>query len=712
MSPATVNAFHLPERLAMKADAALIAADEAHFTRIAETLQLSRARATARLDAMLNAPGGKGQAALERDLEIHRINSQLTTLRRFGLDMCLGRLVASDGSAPLYIGRMGLTGEDGHPLLVDWRTPAAEPFFAATHADPMGLVSRRRYRWAGGRVIDYWDEVFTADGVEATAAVDEQSAFLAGLGGARTSRMRDVLATIRADQDAIIRAGSRGALVVDGGPGTGKTVVALHRAAYLLYADSRITRGSGGGVLVVGPHQPYLAYVEDVLPSLGEDRVQLCTLRDLVAEGATALPEADARVASIKADGRLVDAIDNAVRLYEQPPLTAIVVETDWDDVRLTPDEWADAMDAEPGQPHNDARDEVWDALLGILTAKSDIPAAHTRQVLAQNDALARAFHRVWPVLDPRGLVATLWTDADFLRRCAPWLSDAEVLLLQRDDGRAWTASDLPFLDAAHQRIGDPGAGRVRRRREAALAAEREYRADIADYLMRSSDDDLGLMSILHGEDAQNSLDDHDALPRTSPDLLAGPFAHVIVDEAQELTDAEWRMLLSRCPSRSFTVVGDRAQARHGFTQSWPERLTRAGLKNITVSELTINYRTPAEIMAEAEQVIRAAVPNANVPTSVRTGGVPVRRGTRSELETIVASWLAENEEGTACVIGDPTFASSARVQSLTPELSKGLEFDLVVLVDPHRFGEGIEGVVDHYVAMTRATRGLVVLEG
>lgn len=183
----------------------------------------------------------------------------------------------------------------------------------------MGLASRRRYRWTRGRINDYWDEVFTADGFEGHAALDDQSAFIASLGGNRSPRMRDVLGTIQADQDAIIRAGSRGALVVDGGPGTGKTVVALHRSAHLLYSDPRLGHRRGG-VLFVGPHQPYLAYVSDVLPSLGEEGVQTCTVRDLVAEGAGAPAETDPDVALLKSSADMVKAIEKAVRIYEEPP--------------------------------------------------------------------------------------------------------------------------------------------------------------------------------------------------------------------------------------------------------------------------------------------------------------------------------------------------------------------------------------------------------
>ena len=213
--------------------------------------------------------------------------------------------------------------------------------------------------------------------------------------------------------------------------------------------------------------------------------------------------------------------------------------------------------------------------------------------------------------------------------------------------------------------------------------------ARVVDDLIEAADDEygVGLVTMLRGEDFQDALVDEAALPGPDPDLLAGPFAHIVVDEAQELTDAEWQMLLLRCPSRSFTIVGDRAQARHGFTESWQERLERIGLDRINLASLSINYRTPEEVMAEAEPVIRAVLPDANVPTSIRSTGVPVVHGPASDLGSILDTWLAAHADGIACVIGDPTFRATSRVRSLTPELSKGLEFDLVVLVDPEAFG-------------------------
>ncbi|WP_041820014.1 RNA polymerase recycling motor ATPase HelR [Streptomyces davaonensis] len=711
-APLVRSAFDLPERLAAKADPALIAADERHFAAIAESLEQNITELSERLAAELRAPGGAGRAAMDRDAEVHRLTSRLRALRRFGLDLVLGHIVGADGE-PVFIGRFGLTDSEGHRLLLDWRSPAAEPFFAATHASPMGLTSRRRYRWKDGRISDYWDEVFSADGREGHAALDDQSAFIASLGTNRSDRMRDVLATIQSDQDAIVRAGSRGALVVDGGPGTGKTVVALHRSAYLLYSDPRLGHRRGG-LLFVGPHQPYLSYVSDVLPSLGEEGVQTCTLRDLVAEGAEAPEEQDPDVARLKSSADLVRAIEKAVRFYEDPPTEPMTVTTPWADVRVTARDWAEAFQAPgPSTPHNEARELIREELVAILLDKheEEVPPEPFRRLLLRDEELTEALDRAWPLIEATDLVGDLWSVPAYLRLCAPWLSAGEVRLLQRKaTPQAWTVSDLPLLDAARQRLGDPAAARRKRRQRAALDAQRDRMAQVVENLIAADHDGEGLMTQLRRADFQRNLIDESELPTADPDLLAGPFAHVVVDEAQELTDAEWQMLLLRCPSRSFTIVGDRAQARHGFTESWRERLERIGLNRIEVASLSVNYRTPEEVMTEAEPAIRAALPDANVPTSIRSSGIPVTHGPLADRDSIIERWLAANEDGIACVIGDPTFQETARVRSLTPELSKGLEFDLVIVVNPERFGEGVAGAVDRYVAMTRATQRLVVL--
>ncbi|MCK9921887.1 AAA family ATPase [Frankia sp. AgPm24] len=750
MNSLTTSAFDLPEHLAAKGDEALVGDDDRHFAAITASLERQIAELTERLVQARRRPGGKGQAAMDRDLEVHRLTDRLRTLSRFGLDLCLGRMVHAGSpdspdspDGPVYIGRLGLLDQAGRRLLLDWRSPAAEPFFGATHANPMGLASRRRYRWTLGRITDYWEEVFSTDGtgeagtLEGHAALDDQSAFIASLGSSRSPRMRDVLGTIQADQDAIIRAGSRGALVVDGGPGTGKTVVALHRAAYLLYADPRLRQRRRGGVLVVGPHQPYLVYTADVLPSLGEEGVQTCTLRDLVPEspgvpGAVdGAEEPAALVERLKASARWVEAIDTAVRFYQEPPTATVTITTPWSDVRLTADDWAQAFDvAQVGTPHNEARDQVLEELLTILEEKfanvlvgdpdgdgyEEIPPEQLRAALLRDRGFRGAFARAWPLLDAPDIVADLWSVPAYLRRCAPWLSREEVGALRRADPRAWTNADLPLLDLARQRLGDPRSARRRRQQASAAAAERERMSHVVDSLLAAEDDYEGAATMLVGQDMRDALVDADAFTRTDPDLLAGPFAHIVVDEAQELTDVQWQMLLARCPSRSFTIVGDRAQARHGFTETWRERLARVGFDEVRLASLSINYRTPQEVMAQAEPVIRAALPDANVPTSIRASGLPVTRAAVSDLESILIDWLDGRSEGTACVIGTADFQPSERVRSLprvqvlTPTLAKGLEFDLVILVDPETFGVGITGAVDRYVAMTRATRHLVLL--
>ncbi|SDN78743.1 DNA helicase IV [Klenkia soli] len=701
--------FALPASRSAKAAPALVADDEQFFDTLAACLAEQVADLERRLSAERAAPVRHGTAVLERDQEVHRLTARLRTLRRYGVDLCLGRIVTPD--AVVHVGRLGLTGAGGERLLVDWRSPAAEPFFAASHADPMGLVSRRRYRWTRGQVTDFWDEVFTDDGLADNAALDDHSAFLATLAGARSAQMRDVLGTIAADQDAVVRASAAGPLVVDGGPGTGKTVVALHRTAYLLHADPQVGQHRGG-VLVVGPHEPYLAYTADVLPSLGEDGVRTATLRDLVPEGRAAGVETDAVVAALKAGLDVEAVVEAVVAFSEEPPRTATVLDTPWGEVRLGRAEWAEAFGVvDPGTPHDDARDEVWDELVLLVADRlEEAEPDRLRRWLAQDADLVRAFDVAWPLLDAADVVADLWSVPALLRRCAPGLTADDVRALQRTDPRAWTTADLPLLDAARRRVGDPAASRRRRATEAETAAQRARMDDVVADLIAADDSELKLMHSLRQADLRDALVDPGGWDAADPDRLAGPFAHVVVDEAQELSDAEWAMLLARCPSRSLTVVGDRAQARHGFRESWVDRLARVGLPGARLATLGVNYRTPSEVMAVAEPEIRAAVPDANVPTSIRASGVPVRYGPASSLPDVLTGWLAAHADGVACVVGAPAPVDSPRVRALSPVLAKGLEFDLVVLVDPAALGDGVEGAVDRYVAMTRATAELVVL--
>ena len=488
----TTTVFNLPEHLVAKADPAMIAGDELHLAAVAESLEQQIAELSDQLDAQRKAPGGKGRAALDRDLEIHRLTADLRLLRRFGLDVCLGRMVSADSPEPTYVGRFGLTDSAGRRLLVDWRAPAAEPFFAATYANPMGLTSRRRYRWTRGRITDYWDEVFSPEGLEGDAALDDLSAFIASLGSSRSPQMRDVLSTIQADQDAIIRASSRGALVVEGGPGTGKTVVALHRAAYLLYSDPHLG-GRRGGVLFVGPHRPYLAYIADVLPSLGEEGVQICTLSDLVAEGSAAAAETDPEVARLKSSADMVKAIEPAVRLYEEPPTKGLMVETDWADLWISAADWAEAFESpDPGTPHNEARDQVRDELVDILIDRFDeegeddaeVPLDLLRRSLRQNPELNSTLNNAWTLIEAADLVGDLWSVPAYLRRCAPWLTADEVQKLQRDGcpGLDGIRPATPGCSSAAARrpggVTTPAPTRSRRRRRTGVHGSGRRRPD------------------------------------------------------------------------------------------------------------------------------------------------------------------------------------------------------------------------------------------
>lgn len=719
-STPTPTIFALPHPVRAKAEPALIASDERHFATMASALRTQLDDLARQLARRRAEPGRSGQAALERDAEIHRLTARQRTLRRHGLDLCLGRMDPESGSA-VYVGRVGLTGPDGERVLIDWRAPAAEPFFAATHADPMGLAARRRYRWTSGRITDYWDEVFSGE-TDERAGLEAHAAFLAGLGRSRTARMRDVLATLAAEQDRIIRADSSGPLMVDGGPGTGKTVVALHRAAYLLYADPQVD-DRRGGVLVVGPHEPYLAYTADVLPSLGEEGVRTCTLADMVPEGGAARPEADPDVARLKASTAMIDVVEAAVRFYEDPPSSTAMVATPWGEVRIGRREWAHVFaSVEPGTAHNEAHESIWEALSEMVAERLDLDAEidddgrlaevdprELTRLLRHEPELVDALGAAWPLVAPTDLVGDLWSVPAFLRHCAPHLSPEQVRLLQRSDPRAWTTADLPLLDAARRRLGRVRAARRRARESAEAAARAERMDDVVADLIAADDGDLGLMRMLSGDDLRAALaSPAEGARGTGAEMYAGPFAHIVVDEAQELTEAQWRMLIARCPSGSMTIVGDRAQAREGFTESWERRLRRVGLPEPRVETLTINYRTPAPVMDRASTEIRTVAPGTQVPTSIRDGA-PVLDGAVADLDRIVAEWLA-GHDGIACVIGAPELADSARVRSLSPQLAKGLEFDLVVLVHPDGFGDDVTGAVDRYVAMTRATNRLAIL--
>ena len=483
MNPLTTSAFDLPDRLSAKADPALIAGDEQHFAAIAESLEQSIADLSDRLDAERRAPGGIGQEAMDRDTEIHRLTARLRTLRRFGLDLCLGHMVGADDPEPVYVGRLGLTDSAGRRLLVDWRSPAAEPFFGATHANPMGLASRRRYRWTRGRISDYWDEVFTADGFEGHAALDDQSAFIASLGSNRSPRMRDVLGTIQADQDAIIRAGipRRPRRRRRSGHGQDRRRPAPHRLPPLLRPAPRSPPGRRAvrrpapalpGLRRRRPAQPRRGGRADLHPAGPRPRGSRGGGRDRPGRGP---PEVVRGPGEGDRAGRQVlrgaahrghDGRDPLVRhLAERRRLGR--------GVRGGRTRHAAQRGARPG----------------LGGAAHDPGGQARRRRRADEDDLLRQVAGAEPGAGStpstgRGRCSKRPTSSETCGRCPPTCACAlpgsspdEVRTLQRADAQAWTVSDLPLLDAARQRLGDPEASRRKRRHEAAVAAERERMA-------------------------------------------------------------------------------------------------------------------------------------------------------------------------------------------------------------------------------------------
>ena len=685
-----------PQALAALAD------DDAYFQRVLGVVEARLDGMQKRLAELRLQKPPQGGAMLQRDLEIHALSQQYHRLSRLGSEICLGRFDRADGSR-VYIGRIGVRDDDGTALLVDWRTPEAAPFFAATMREAMGVVRRRRFRWADGRVIDSWDEWLDLDAEQETTGLqDAQSAFLASLAGNRSGRMSSVLATIQADQDEIIRADARGCTVVDGGPGTGKTVVALHRAAYLAFHGH-------DPVLYVTKHPRLAAYVRDVLPSLGEDDVPVASLTELYADTATRTA-APADVMRLKGDARMANAIDRAITFFQGLPDEDVVAELPDRDVLVQPAHWRVALETCTETQHVPRRAELLEAIGEVL----DEPR------VAADIEVRRALWASWPDLSPTQVVADLLGHRALLRHCTPWLGDDDRAAVHADaqDSEGWHASDLPLLDYARQRLGLPPtpavpADEMRLRRAAAKAA-------VSD-LMHSAGEGsaLHLLKDTTADRLQpidELLEPPDALP--PPALTDRVFAHVVVDEAQDLTGMEWRALLWRCPSRSVTAVGDRAQSRQPFDESWAARVAGVGLPDARVLRLRVNYRTPAVLMRPAISVIRAARPTVEVPDAIRTDGSPLvlERVAGADLMAaaleragrLVASGGTAGVVATADRHVEPT---PEGITLFTPADLQGLEMDAIVIVEPAElWGDDEATAPSLYVTLTRATQAVVVL--
>jgi DNA helicase IV len=688
-----------------------------------QRLDDERARAKDRYRAALRGTGG---TLVDRDVEVRALAKEMQRLNVADAGLCFGRLDTVSGERS-YIGRIGLFDEKNeyHPLLLDWRAPAARPFYVATAASPENMRRRRQFHTLGRRVVDFTDEVLgRPDGAERGGRGD--SALLAAVNAPRGDGMRDIVATIQAEQDEIIRLDHSGVLVIEGGPGTGKTVVALHRVAYLLYTQrERIERH---GVLVIGPNPMFLNHIGRVLPSLGETNVVFMTTGDLVP-GLHVTAEDAPEVARLKGSREILPVLAAAVADRQRVPEQPLPIELKDVTVRIDAEtaEWAIEEARGSRLPHNEARAAFTEIVTWVLTERAiarigrgwltrdDRKAwEQLRQdlvaELAANEAFNAALDQLWPILTPETVLAELYTSREQLQAAG-----AEEALW-RADGEAWTVSDVPLLDELVDLLGrdkraDDAAERERQ-------AEAEYAEGVLDMMVSREDlmddeDHLLATDLLYGEDLAErftELDHRDLVERATADR-DWTYRHVVVDEAQELSEMDWRVLMRRCPARSFTVVGDLAQRRsEAGARSWDTMMEPYVPGRWVYRSLSVNYRTPAEIMTVASALLAEFAPGVRPPESVRASGVQPwsRQVTEAELVTAIEEFVDEEAErdGTSIVIG-PADVPGAVVPSET----KGLEFDAVLVVEPERIlADGPRGAAELYVALTRATQRLGVL--
>ena len=722
--------------------------EQAYVDMLYRLLDRARERTSEALAQTLGsgAAGGTFQARLERDFTATEQSRRLAQLNAVERGLVFGRTdgheAGNDTPVTLYIGRIGLRDDEHEPRLIDWRAPAAHPFYAATPKDPNGLIRRRHIYTRDRTVTGVDDEVFDLDRLPEPdrRLLSGEAMLIASITAGRTGRMHDVVATIQAEQDRVIRAALPGVLIVQGGPGTGKTVAALHRAAYLLYTHRRTLERRG--VLVIGPNATFLRYISQVLPSLGETDVVLTSMAELFP-GVIAAPDDDPDAAEVKGDLKMVGVLRRAVRDRQQVPPGDLEVTAD--DVRMTVPRQTVLRARDRARalrkPHNVARKLFVTELLGALAAAEaaalgrpldpdDLPYSRAR--LWDEAPVRAALDGLWPFLTPQRLVAGLLAEEGALRRAAPDLSSAERSVVLRPDAPdAWTVADVPLLDEAAQLLGSDDSAARRRRR----AVERERRAE--ERYAREVLEITGLSG--QGFVDAATLADWNRDPgqelTTAERAWADPswaYGHVIVDEAQELSAMAWRMVMRRIPTRSLTVVGDVAQRGSAAgARSWAQMLDPTVRGRWREERLTVNYRTPAEIMAVAADVLASVAPGEQPPESVREEGVPPRavRGLRL-VPHVVAEERAEMGEGgrlaviaptarmaelaralPAAVPGDRPEVLDSPVALLTVGQAKGLEFDRVVLVDPGGIlARSPAGGHDLYVALTRATHRLTVV--
>lgn len=769
----------LPERDQIVPERDQAAAEQQHVNHAYTVLEAELDRLGGQEGAALSRDADDPTALTERDAEVRRLSARRSALLHAEPKLCFGRLDRTDGRR-LHIGPAGLRDGDRR-LSIDWRAPAAEPFYAATAREPLGLTRRRHITLESRRVVRVDDDVFDPEildgkgpagaagadgsaGAEGPAGADGlasdvvgEGALLRALSSSRDGRMHEAVATLQAEQDAIVRAPKPGVLVVQGAPGTGKTVVAVHRAAYLLYRYPEVLRR---GVLIIGPNRRFLDYIGDVLPALGETNVVTATVETLLPglePSAVAPPE----LARLLGDERLAETL----RLHLSDLQGAVGPRghaVTWDGDQVVIDCETIARCADRAQKlerhHNLAREIFLELILDELAERvTDLDAAMLRDVEAGFEeevrrvdaALARSSDALMPAQEGRDvdaeealardqLRAELAADADVGRELdalwphltpeqavrsllaggltAPHLDeqDRELLAASADDG--WTDAHVALLDEAAELLGQDESAQLR-------AAERAEERQLA-HAQRVIASTPGLAGRISAQDlaAQNTVaDSRDLATRALADR-SWVYGHVIVDEAQELTPMQWRMLARRCPTRSMTVVGDIAQTSAPLaTTTWEGRLT-ALATTPHQEELTICYRSPRELVQAVEPMLRRLRPDARAIDAVRRGHRPVLAD--GDVDEQITAWARAERTGQRAIITPrpQTVLAELRARGLTasaddlrealmvlpPVATKGLEFDHVLVHDAHRI-EAEHGAATLYVALTRATVTLAV---
>ena len=693
--------------------------------------------------------GGNHQSRSERDAFARIYEDRIVQLRDIGERLAFGRLhlVETDDGEPVYryIGRIGLRDEDQQPLLLDWRVPQASAFYQATAAEPMGTRARRHLISRGRDIVRVEDEIFDAALLgDGSTELQGEGALLTALSAERTGRMADIVATIQGEQDRIIRSDLKGVLVVQGGPGTGKTAVALHRAAYLLYSHRDRLRNSG--VLIVGPSRSFLHYIEAVLPSLGESGGVMSSVGQLYP-GVEAIVDDVSAVAALKGSAKMADLISRAVRSRQRLPAEPQRVDVNGESLVLEPSLIQSAMQRaqQSRKPYNEARVTFVKAALTQLTRawadqlraqgnsvdESDHPML--REDLRSSYDVRVALNTAWLPLTPQKLLQDIYARPAWLAELAPAWSPERRALLERPRDAPFTVSDIPLLDEAAELLGEYDVADAAGRRE-----EKQQRKRDIENAERAIEN-MGVDGLVDAEDLAagfaEGADRGTTAERAAADR-SWTSGHIVVDEAQELSPMQWRLLLRRCPLRSFTVVGDIAQASSASAaSSWREALRTliggsAESDRWRLEELTVNYRTPSQITEVAERMALAHHLPVTESTAVRASRWPVR--VTDDVVDAVRHDAAAAGSGTLAVIaprralpgtlgrlsaefGDRVGAGAEGLDRpiavLSPQDAKGLEFDAVVIVEPAEIVEEAErGAGALYVAMTRPTQMLTLV--